>query len=1708
MTLALTLSAKGGFILAGENGSDVKKTSPSEVDPLPALPDLKAPRPIENQLFVKDAMKNDQFATYYTALKKYARERNWKRMLETYVFLREFLASHEDENYVLKESAERYTGAMTAVSAVFNDLPPEAYETFEEETKREASELYKTAVDLESRTLLYRLAENYPMSSDGVNAAFHLAGLAITAGEWDKAERLYEKLSGRRSMLDEADFRRALVSLAVAKIHLGRVGSMQPIFERIESLGGQFRLAGRRYDASALVKKLSEKIPPVVRATEQVWQGPGGTTRGDGLAKRVFTPGLAVGGVELEKPGNRWGFSEDSSYERLCFPAVSEDTVYLSDLTRLSAASLDNGAEAWKYSPGNPTCNAAAPNVVSAPSVKKGRVYSTFFVEKPRSGRKGWVVACLDAAAGDEIWRTGVSPEFPDNAVYVSRPVVSHGTVYLSVVTRELESTSLLLALDARTGEIRWSTFIASGTKYDPWALGLSGSVPVVGRGRVYLCTNMGAVVALDAASGRIDWLVKYQPFTRTMKHYFTRERRRWAPGSTILSGGRLFAAPQDSTWLLSLDADTGEAAWRFPRVTYGEGRYIVDCGPSSLAVLGDSAVLLDKPSGRVLWNSSLPGPATGRGVSDGRILAAPTADTLVKLSLASGKEMERVDWEWNETGGQTVFTENRLLSVSDGNLTLYETYDNSVEKISREKGAGRQTMAGLLARTGELEKAVALYRGRENFLSESARGLYSRALLKLSGKLENSGDFAAAAKMLRKRADLFDDARSKTDARFDLAELNLRAGDYESAVLTYAEIIKAQPVVTYPAGARDGTRAERIAEWEIDLLLNEHGRDIYQEMEKEAEALARVGENFEEGARFENFNYAVIRKYPNSIEAREAYMRIAKYRTDKGEPELAAKAIEEFLSRYQPGRNFETACKTLANLYRTLENRTMETRTLRFAVDAAGRASENAGDLRKWALDRLDKMNAYGEQTFQFGGPLSIRWMTPIYYQNRYPSVLNLRSEASKKYYFVVAAEFIECRRNETGTFHWRYDTNDPAAGGIGWSRNAVSEGNAIILDDGDRIVKIDAPTGKVLWSHKITRPMNRVKPVPAAQYHSLTSAEDFVYVASRFGAVTALSMDNGHEVWEYDAGNIVVGTPMVINNSVVAAVSAPPKVLVFKADSGEVLNSWDTPGNHSFMTDPPLPAFGNSVFIRPGPAELLLYDCAAGKTLWTKKYPNLVRSVSVCSGRAVVLVGSGKKFTLIVLDEKGETLWEKKYENQEIVKVISGSGVSEGRIFPVFLNPDRSTRILALSVDEGAELWKWEKRGVSYRRYLENLEISGEYIVLPYSNVFNGEVSLVNVVSGAAQVINFQGKEIVNTALSGDALVVSTDRNIYGFASLDRYAEKKIIFLNGKTLASDSSDHHVRIRSASAHFRLGNLELAESLLVQGLLAESVLEDRYAFNTMQEMLESVIELSFDREKVFRVPYLNREPVLDGEPGDDYPSWTVVELDSPSSISRIVHPEVRDLIWHGKEDLSARVSFGWNKKKFYIYVDVSDNIMRAHDRDADNWIGDLLLMAIDFRGDGGMSYRPDDELLSLGLVLPRKRQLSEEEQKREEERKPEGEYFVKRKEDNSGLVYEAALPWSMFKNHQANVDPDTGPHNGFTFGINIVVIDDDLGTGAWKTVSWSPGAKLHLRRRELWRGYIPEQFVKIRLDGRPGEKPAPGEKNQTPILPGLEKKDD
>ncbi len=133
-------------------------------------------------------------------------------------------------------------------------------------------------------------------------------------------------------------------------------------------------------------------------------------------------------------------------------------------------------------------------------------------------------------------------------------PIVVDGVMYVT------SAWSLVYALNAKTGELIW--------KYDPQVpreVGFHACCDVVNRGvavwkgRVYVATLDGRLVALDAKTGKPDWTVvtvdQSKPYTITMAP-------RIIKGKVMIgNSGSEYGV---RGYVSAYDADTGKLVWRF----------------------------------------------------------------------------------------------------------------------------------------------------------------------------------------------------------------------------------------------------------------------------------------------------------------------------------------------------------------------------------------------------------------------------------------------------------------------------------------------------------------------------------------------------------------------------------------------------------------------------------------------------------------------------------------------------------------------------------------------------------------------------------------------------------------------------------------------------------------------------------------------------------------------------------------------------------------------------------------------------------------------------------------------------------------------------------------------------------------------------------------------------------------------------------------
>ncbi|NLC58628.1 MAG: hypothetical protein GX774_17485 [Armatimonadetes bacterium] len=181
----------------------------------------------------------------------------------------------------------------------------------------------------------------------------------------------------------------------------------------------------------------------------------------------------------------------------------------------------------------------------------------------------------------------------------------------------------------------------------------------------------------------------------------------------------------------------------------------------------------------------------------------------------------------------------------------------------------------------------------------------------------------------------------------------------------------------------------------------------------------------------------------------------------------------------------------------------------------------------------------------------------------------------------------------------------------------------------------------------------------------------------------------------------------------------------------------------------------------------------------------------------------------------------------------------------------------------------------------------------------------------------------------------------------------------------------------------------------------------------------------------FRFP---APPVIDG----DLTEWAdapVLTLDGAAQ-SRVKE-------WQGAADLSAKVRVGWDATHFYFAAAVNDNAFDQIYRDKDVWQGDCIQLAL--RPGGPPQESTYDGVHEFGLartpVGPQGWMWFPDERAA-----VEAKLAVVRGE--SGLVYEAAIPWTAI----GGLAPAAGLAPGFSFTLNDA---DGEGFRGW--MEWTPG---------------------------------------------------
>ncbi len=222
-------------------------------------------------------------------------------------------------------------------------------------------------------------------------------------------------------------------------------------------------------------------------------------------------------------------------------------------------------------------------------------------------------------------WKISFGSGANDEDRIVSAPVVASGMVFA------MDVESRVSAFDEQSGKTVWSVEVTPESEEDDGHI--AGGLAFY-RGRVYVATGFGDVIALDAANGTEIW-----------REYVSGPMR----SAPSVRSGRLFVLTIDNR-LLALNADTGETLWTHAGV--GEAASLL--GSASPAVNDDIVVVpyssgeivaLKVDTGRMVWSDSLVSVRRTDSVSTlSHIRGNPVIDRGTVFAISHGGIMAAID--------------------------------------------------------------------------------------------------------------------------------------------------------------------------------------------------------------------------------------------------------------------------------------------------------------------------------------------------------------------------------------------------------------------------------------------------------------------------------------------------------------------------------------------------------------------------------------------------------------------------------------------------------------------------------------------------------------------------------------------------------------------------------------------------------------------------------------------------------------------------------------------------------------------------------------------------------------------------------------------------------------------------------------------------------------------------------------------------------
>lgn len=933
------------------------------------LPTLHSQEPRPGQAHEHGVYLNDSFEAdeIIAQVRRHAERGEWSEALTKVERVAEQHGRH-----VTRSSDGGYTSIIRLMQNQIASWPPQGLSVYREKHEPAARQALYEAWESQSLEKVAAVLDYYYCTAMAAEAAEQLAESHIEAGCFGAAQALYRRLlethPDRNSR--RLDWQARLsISLALA----GRFDAAEALLAEFGSPLQDYKLQWKGITAPARVifeELKSQPLRPASSGKRHDWPTFGGeAARGWVPASDVvptaplWTYHISSPTFQTPKNGHLQSSSFREAYERGKFlsahPVLANGMVFLSNAAGVWALHEETGALLWTYRGAPPpqqegiAGERVIPNLYSC-TVFRDRLYAdlgrqpeSYYGFQPPAGQSALV--CLAASTGQELWKVQPTDFGEDPKEFeFEGPVLADETGAYIVVRRRKAfgfEDCYLWKFD-HLGNLRWRTHLASASTGGFGYRRPTLSIPCLIDGTVYVETNLGAVAAVNALSGMVDWDAVYARGEAAPS-----EQRRGAEADETypweynpilpIMTDAILTLPLGGNDLLILERSTGAIRERISRERLCGLKTVLGVVDGRLHGVGEKVVCWDLGSRSIVSCRSLPdSPIHGRAGLTDSYIHVPCRQGLFSYPLEGGQPGFK-SWNNAQESGNVLVLHDRLLISGNEGLTAYGIREDVFARMEARMAAEPRSVAAALDlaevayRTAFAQPAAEVgaadYKRGEQALQEAIRRadglaavweerdrqrIFEDCLQFADMHLKNSPpNEDAAIKLLDIAARSAYAGPALLRQKTMLASAHAQRGDPASELQQYHLILSDRSLaeLAWPDDGPHQVTAAEVCRRKIGALIEKHGRGIYAIYEQQAGLLlasaVRTGD-------LDGLDY-VIAAFANSSAAAKALLaKAAILRDSHDQPVQAARTFYAALDRYPDEVEAAETIRQIADCY------------------------------------------------------------------------------------------------------------------------------------------------------------------------------------------------------------------------------------------------------------------------------------------------------------------------------------------------------------------------------------------------------------------------------------------------------------------------------------------------------------------------------------------------------------------------------------------------------------------------------------------------------------------------------------------------------------------------------------------------------------------------------------------------------------------------